>query len=408
MSIAIRPILSALLRNRTGALLVAIQIAIALAVLVNAVYIVKQRIDKIGRPTGMDTANILVVSSSGFTRDYDYVAALREDLAYLRGVSGVIAATAVNSVPLSDSGSATTLSSLPYAKADVGENGNYMEVDEQGIDALGLKLIAGRNFRREEIGPPITITTGTQFVPEVILTKEMATALFPHENPVGKTVYSLLHYPATVIGVVEHMQGTWVDSLHLNNVFLMPRLPFGFSDAIFYIVRCKPGERDAVARILEEHLSTSNPNRLIDWIRPLQRFKDRTYASDRNMEIFLLAVTALIVAISSLGIFGLATFNVSTRTKQIGTRRAVGARRGDILRYFMVENAVITTTGILVGCALAVAVGYGLSVQYRLPRLDLYYLAGGIPALWLIGQLAVWQPARKASTVSPSVATRTV
>ncbi|MFX5622564.1 FtsX-like permease family protein, partial [Acinetobacter baumannii] len=81
------------------------------------------------------------------------------------------------------------------------------------------------------------------------------------------------------------------------------------------------------------------------------------------MEIFLIVVTALLVAISSLGIFGLATFNVSTRTKQIGTRRAVGARRSDILRYFMVENALITTAGIFLGCGLALAVGYWLSLQ---------------------------------------------
>ncbi len=408
MSFPVRPILSAMLRNRTGAVLVAIQISIALAVLVNAVYIVKQRIDKIGRPTGMDTTNILVVSSSGFTEGYDYVAAIRDDLGYLRAVSGVEAATATNSIPLSNSGSATTLGAHPDDRPGMGENANYMEVDESGVDALGLKLIAGRNFRREEILPPITIGTASTFVPEVILTKEMAEGLFPHENPVGKTIYDQLHAPATVIGIVEHMQATWTDYSHINNVFLMPRLPFSFSGAIYYIVRCRPGQRDAVARVIEEHLSASNPNRLIDWIRPLARFKARSYAADRNMAIFLVAVTALLLAISCLGIFGLATFNVSTRTKQIGTRRAVGARRGDILRYFMVENAMITSAGIFVGSVLALAVGYWLSVQYRLPRLDLYYLAGGMPVLWMIGQLAVWQPARKASAVSPSVATRTV
>ena len=79
------------------------------AVLVNAVYIVKQRVDKIGRPTGMDTNNILVVSSSGFTRDYDTVGAIRDDLAYIRGVPGVIAAAAINSIPLSSAGSARTI-----------------------------------------------------------------------------------------------------------------------------------------------------------------------------------------------------------------------------------------------------------------------------------------------------------
>jgi putative ABC transport system permease protein len=403
-----RPILSALLRNRTGAVLVAIQIAIALAVLVNAVYIVKQRIDKIGRPTGMDVANIMVISSSGFTRDYDYVAAIREDLAYVRGVKGVIAATPINSVPLSNGGSSRTLSNHPSDKITAGENGQYMEVDEQGLDALGLHLVAGRAFRAEEIQPPITKESASRFESQIIMTKAMANALFPNESAVGKTIYDQLRQPATVIGVVEQMQVAWSDAPHLNYLYLLPRLPFSYSGAIYYLVRTQPGQRDMVTRNLEEHLSASNPNRLIDWIRPLQRFKDRGYAGDKNMEIFLVTVTTLLVAISMLGIFGLATFNVSTRTKQIGTRRAIGARRGDILRYFMVENAMITTTGIAVGCALALAVGYWLSLQYKLPRLDLYYLVGGIPVLWTIGQLAVWQPARKASAVSPSVATRTV
>ena len=156
------PIVSALLRNRTGAILVAIQIAIALAVLVNAVYIVKQRVDKIGRPTGMDISNIIVVSSSGFTHDFDIVGSIRDDLAYIRGVHGVIAATAINSVPLSNSGSARTLSNHPDGSATAGQNGQYMEVDEQGIAALGLRLIAGRNFRAEEIQPPITSSSASR------------------------------------------------------------------------------------------------------------------------------------------------------------------------------------------------------------------------------------------------------
>jgi len=403
-----RPILAALLRNRTGAVLVAIQIAMALAILVNAVYIVKQRAEKIGRPTGMDTNNIVVVSSSGFTRDYDTVGAIRDDLAYIRGVHGVIAATAINSIPLSSAGSARTLANHPSGNFTDGENGQYVEIDEHGIDALGLRIIAGRNFRAEEIQPPIDKASTTRFESKIIVTKAMADALYPGQNAVGKPVYDQLRHPATIIGVVERMQAAWPDYTHIGSVFFLPRLPFSYYDAMFYIVRAQPGQRDAVARTVEEHLSASNPNRIIDWIRPLQSFKDRSYGTDKNTEYFLVTVTAILVAISMLGIFGLATFNVSTRTKQIGTRRAVGARRGDILRYFMVENAMITSTGIAVGCGLALGVGYYLSLQYNLPRLDLYYLVGGIPVLWTIGQLAVWQPARKASAVSPSVATRTV
>jgi putative ABC transport system permease protein len=160
--------------------------------------------------------------------------------------------------------------------------------------------------------------------------------------------------------------------------------------------------------LVEGHLSKSNPDREIDYVRPLNYFRDLSYLSDRAMSIYLGTVLALIVAVACLGIFALATFNVSTRTKQIGTRRAVGARRRDIVRYFLVENGLITSAGVVVGCALALAAGYWLSLQYALPRLNLYFLVGGVLLLWAIGQLAAWQPARRAATVPPSVATRTV
>lgn len=167
-------------------------------------------------------------------------------------------------------------------------------------------------------------------------------------------------------------------------------------------------ERDRLMRIAEQHFSSSNPDRAVYAVRSLEYFKSEVYRQDRNMRIFLVSVTLLVVAVSCLGIFTLATFNVATRTKQIGTRRAVGARRADIVRYFLVENALITTAGVLVGCALALAIGYELSVRYQLPRLDLYYLVGGVLALWPIGQLSAWIPARRAANVPPSVATRTV
>jgi putative ABC transport system permease protein len=119
-------------------------------------------------------------------------------------------------------------------------------------------------------------------------------------------------------------------------------------------------------------------------------------------------VTGLVLVFSALGIFGLATFNVNTRTRQIGTRRAVGARRRDIVRYFMTENWLVTSLGVVAGCGLALGAGYFLSTEYGLKRLDLYYLVAGVMGLWIVGQLAAWQPALKAAKVSPAMATRSV
>jgi|SRR5579862_2238648 len=406
MSLNVRPILSALLRNRTGAVLVALQVAIALAVLVNALYIVVQRAEKMRRPTGIDVDNIAVVSSSGFTERFQNVPAMQEDLAYLRSLPGVVAASVTNATPLGSGGNNEPLVTRPEAQRT--NNYNQLEVDEQGLKTLGVQLVAGRDFRHDEIGPPLTKQDASRFVPVIIVSRALAEHLFPHQDPLGKRVYDPLNQTATIIGVVDPVMGNFPLNDHPDWVYFVPRLPFGFGGGIVYLVRTQPGQREALMRVIEQHLAKSNPERVIDWVRPLNYFRDLSYLGDRAMEIYLTTVTLLLIGITCLGIFALATFNVSTRTKQIGTRRAVGARRRDIVRYFLVENGLITSAGVLVGCALALAAGYWLSVQYALPRLNLYYLIGGVLLLWAVGQAAAWQPARRAAAVSPSVATRTV
>ena len=405
MSLNIRPVLTALLRNRTGAVLVAVQIAIALAVLVNAAYITVQRFEKVHRPTGIDEQNIMVIESSGFTSRFRQNVSVHEDLAYLRGLRGVIAATATNSVPLSSGGDSDSLVTRP----DAVRTGyiNDIEIDEHGLDALGIRLIAGRNFSHQEIQPPRTKNNISSFVPEIIVSRALGEYLFPHQSPLGKQVYDAKNQVATIIGVVDPVMGNFPQNDHPDWVFFLPRMPDEFI-VVRYLVRTVPGQRDVLMRVVEAHLAKSNPDRVINYVRPLGYFKNLSYLADSSMEIYLLTVTGLVIAVTCLGIFALATFNVSTRTRQIGTRRAVGARRRDIVGYFLVENALITSAGVLIGCALALAAGYWLSLHYALPRLDLYYLVGGVLALWGIGQLAAWQPARRAALVPPSVATRTV
>ena len=94
--------------------------------------------------------------------------------------------------------------------------------------------------------------------------------------------------------------------------------------------------------------------------------------------------------------------------KQIGIRRAIGATRGDILRYFQTENFLIVTLGIVIGMLLAFVLNAVLMKFYELPHLPLVYLPVGAIALWLLGQLAVLGPALRAAAVPPVVATRSV
>lgn len=408
MSSNIRPIVSSLLRNRTGAILVALQIALALAILVNATYIVKLRVDTINRPTGIDEANLFSIDAFGFTSRYDHASAVRTDLAWLRGLDGVAAATVVNAAPLTMSGSSSPVFLTPDNRNTArGIFSINYQTDEYGIETFGTHIVAGRNFRAEEILPPLTPNHEDQAVPSIIVTQSLAHKLFPNSSAVGKTVFDAYGRPTTIIGVTANIfSGPWMNNPEESEyTVFIPEVPltWGFR----FLVRAKPGRIDDVMRVVTRQMPALNPDRVIKSIHPLSLFKKWVYLDERVTAIFLVITTMLLLAIAALGIFGLATFNVSTRTKQIGIRRAIGARKRDVVQYFMVENGLITSAGIVMGCALALAVGYELSLYYHLPRLDLYYLVGGILVLWAIGQLAAWQPARRAATVPPSVATRT-
>jgi putative ABC transport system permease protein len=112
--------------------------------------------------------------------------------------------------------------------------------------------------------------------------------------------------------------------------------------------------------------------------------------------------------VTGLGIVGLAWFSVTQRRKQIGTRRALGATRWDIVRYFMVENWLVTSAGLVIGLVGAVSLNWLLDTQYSVGRIPLWYLPIGMLALWALGQLAVLLPARRAANIPPALATRSV
>ena len=405
----IRPILSALLRNKTGAVLVVLQIAITMAVIVNALFIINQRLEKMNRDPGIDVANMISFQSWGFAEGYNHEAAVRQDVDFISSLPGVIGVTPARSLPLSNGGSANDFRATPEEEDADGNalpsvNANTYHMNEQAIDALGVKLASGRSFFAEEIN--FREQNSAAFVPVVIMTKALAKNTFGTEDALGKTLYDYYGEPAEVVGLIEHMQGAWVDWDELNNVLIMPGIAFG--PFLRYMVRVEPGRRDEVIGVLEEQLPGINHSRMIRRIVPYTDIVARSYRRDHSMTILLMSTVFLLVSITSLGIIGLASFAVRQRTKQIGTRRAIGATRFDIMRYFMVENLLVTTVGVAVGSVLAVTFNIWLVNEYSLEKLDLLYIPLGVVTLWILGQLAVLVPAIKASSIAPAIATRSV
>ncbi len=400
-----RPILSALKYHKTSTLLVALQIAVSIAIIVNAMFIINQRVEKMNRDKGMDSDNIIVASIRGIDSTYEAEANITADLEMIRGLPQVLDATIANHVPLSGSGSSTGLRTVPDENLTAISTGRY-RVDDHGLNALGVNLVRGRNFYHEEVETWIPGKTESSPTSVVIVTQAMADKLYPDTDALGKAVYWGDMHPSTIIGIVDHMQGSWAGWEGLNRNTFHP----GIAASRFarYIIRAKPGQRDQLLPIIEKKLVELNRNRVIRSVKTHEDIVKRSYRLDQVMAYVLISVIVLLICLTALVIVGLASYLVSQRTKQIGTRRALGATRIDIVRYFLIENWIVTTIGAIGGCILTLAVGYWLETSFDLPRLDFSYLGIAVVALWILSQLAAYLPALKASNVAPAIATRTI
>jgi putative ABC transport system permease protein len=244
---------------------------------------------------------------------------------------------------------------------------------------------------------------------KTILTKAMAENLFPdipYGSVVGKTVYINDTEPMIVVGIIDKLQAPWVGWNNLENVMLSPeRMDYKGSR---YFIRTEPGQRDSVMKQVEELLANSNKGRLIQNMRSIEETRERSYRGHTAMIKILTTVMIILTIVTALGIVGLASSSVNQRKKQIGTRRALGASQSAIIRYFMLENFLISSIGVILGAALTIGLNIILVNTFGLNRIDWFYIPIGMLVLWLVGQGAVFGPARKAANIPPALATRTV
>ena len=210
--------------------------------------------------------------------------------------------------------------------------------------------------------------------------------------------------------MIERLQAPWVGWDKVEQAMLVPQYDHGEFDASSsrYLVRTEPGRRDEIMKEAERKLGEVNSGRIVRGLRSIEEVRGESYRQDRAMTVVLTTVIFSLLAVTGLGIVGMVSFWVTRRIKQIGTRRALGARRFDIRRYFMIENLIVVGIGIALGLLLTYGFNLWLMKHYELPRLAWYYAPVGALTVLLLGQLAVFGPATRATRVSPAVATRTV
>jgi putative ABC transport system permease protein len=394
----IRPILSALLRSKTGAVLVAVQVAISLAILTNALHIVNVRQAVSARPSGIaNEGEMFYVQVRHLAKsDHNEQLALQKaELQTVQSVSGVVSAAFTNQMPMTNNGSNNSVSADRKQVNESASSSFYFSPDDL-VKTMGLKVIEGRNLLPAEVTEIDNDTAPDDlFPPTVLVTKKLAEKVWPGAATViGKTLY---------FGTGEKANGAQVVGV-VETTILPMRLTNGFGT--IFVARAEPGQRDRVMKEVEAALLKAAPRPVILRTRTVAEDRVNRYRADTALSWMLITVSVLLLLITASGIVGMASLWVTQRRKQIGVRRALGARRIDILRYFLTENFMITSVGVASGLLLGIGLNQLLVSKLEMAKLPIPYLLGGAAVFWALGLLAVYGPAWRAATISPATATR--
>ncbi|HUW54676.1 MAG TPA: FtsX-like permease family protein [Rhodanobacter sp.] len=402
----IRPVLAALRKHRLATLLLALEIALACAVLCNACFLIVSRIQQTQVDSGVDESALAALKLTGYdpANSADLNARVLSGLAKIPGLQSV---SVINAVPFGDHAGTAGITTDADGKRFAGVVDFYVG-GPGSFKALGLQLVAGSPPQAGDYRPV------KNFVPEdatVWVTRALARHLWPGADPLGKEFWTgRFHF--RVGGVLAHLARPWGGEGGPSTIewsVYAPAQP-GAHLAGVYLLRAPPAQLPRVLRDARSAIATIAPDAVVDskGSQTIGTLRENYFRQDRLMAGILLGVIAALLLVTALGIAGLASFWVQQRRRQIGIRRAIGATRRDILRYFQTENFLIVSGGIVLGMLLAFAINLLPMQYYELPRLPLSYLPIGALALWLLGQLAVLGPALRAAAVPPVVATRSV
>jgi putative ABC transport system permease protein len=400
----LHPILSAMRRNKVGAIVIVVQTAITLAILCNSLFLIQQRLRSSERPSGLQEQDLFTLANQWVGSPPDLAAKVQEDLAALRALPEVVDAFASNSYPLSDGGWDDGLS-FEAGDAHWVTTAALYFADEHGLSTLGLKLVAGRNFDAAEVVERNDLTGRPPS--GLIVSQALATKLFPNGDALGRSIYlSEYKNKAPIIGIVERLQQPWISVANKKVEYAMLQ-PYRYVEQYsHYVVRAKPGRLESAMKSAEKQLLAINRGRINDKTRTMAETRQRAYRDDRGLAIILGIVSVVLLFVTAFGIIGVTSFWVSQRRRQIGIRRAMGASRTAILRYFQTENLMIATAGSLLGVLLALSLNFVMAGKFEMARLDVGSTLVAALIVLLLGQIAVLWPALRAASISPVVAIR--
>lgn len=401
-------------RHRMMPILVVAQIALACAILANALFLLQRQLAPMLAPDGIAKGELLLVDQLVDRSGQWQASRIRAGALALQSLPGVRSVTPALGLPMKQS------MVMTYGLRGPGGEATASAFAGEGmLRTLGLQLAQGRDFLADEyVDLDLGGTgTGVDATMPVILTAALARRLFPDGDALGGELRDAGADGSgryVVVGIVRHLLRYQLDELddgRAEYAMLVPRRITG-TPVLTYAVRAEAGERDAVQAAIPGALRREFGGELMPEVDvrvdDYETLRSEAFRPRRAAAWLLGTVSAVVTIITLVGIAGLTGYWIAQRTRQIGIRRALGATKGDILRYFQAENLLIAGVGTVLGVLFAIGLNLLLMRQFEMERLPVFYVLAGTVVVLALGQAAVYGPARRASHVPPVEATRSV
>ncbi len=398
----IRPILLSFKQSKFFSLMVVLQVALTLAAVSHSVFSTNALLRNWSVPSGLDARNMLIERSQFFIDDINLDGVISRDLQQLSQIPGVQHVTTTNQIPFAADGISEV-----FKEAGT-EAQRYLaatfQMNSSALDVLGVELISGRSFYPNEVLKG-QLSPETEYPSVIMISDALANEMFGQESPLGKTIWPVRNaQPAEVIGVYTNfMTGQILNGIGKSyNTTIRPMevwTPAALDPG--YLMRVDPGSAESLLENVRDVIYQQQ-GRYVFRNEVLTRTKKRMHDARSSQAMVMAAVSVVLVLITAFGIVGLVSFLVRQREKQIGIRRALGATRKNILRYFLLENTLLTILGLILGAALTIGIAVKFPALSGTKFIHYDYILYVAIFLWCINLLAVYWPAKKAANIKPA------
>lgn len=320
-------------------------------------------------------------------------ARIRERLESSPGIESIAAA---NTLPLvADRANALRFNvpGSPLIDPDALPVGQIRAVSPGYFRAMQIPFRSGRSFTEQELGQSV-----------VVINESMARRFWPGQDPVGAKFVTAPWAPnpgwSTIVGVAGDVKQFGLDSEPSMDIYFPSLAPA-------YLILRTSADASTLAAAVQREIQAMNPDLAISDVRTMDQVMEQSASSRRWTMGLLSAFAGLALILALIGIYGVTSWAVSQRTREIGIRMALGADAGEVRRMVIGYGTRLCVTGLAIGIAGSLALrGFLASLAFEVSTADPFIYGGAVLLMILAALLACYLPARRASRVDPLVALR--